>query len=307
MPEPKEAMAATSDPKSMTTDTLRDLINSAGLAGEEEPQQIELSPDTDDEGEQSAEEGQEEQDAADSGGEPELEAAEDESGEGKEEQETEVSELDELRAQLEAERAERKHFETVAGRNAGRLGYLERQNREVLDRLESMSRRGDDPDDEEPDRRPRHAPRTAPVDNRLAQHLVQREIKDAVSETVRGHEKLIGEGGTYAKPFREALQRRMPEINEIVGSNDPLYVGQEIRHILVEAVSEIVRDDTRRRSDDVARKRADQGTSIRHKKIASASAAPGRAAASTQQKARSPSELKTEDLRALINSRAGLD
>lgn len=305
---PETDRAAELAPSSMSTDALRDAINQAGLSPEDQPQ-----PESEAIEPEETAEPQDEPEGETEESEPEAAAPDGDQGETADP----PDELEALRSQLEAERAERRHQEVIAGRHAGKLGYVEQQTREARERIalleqmiERMGRGGEDGEATEPIlRQPRRsATEATPLRDPSLDYLAALAVKNALDSVAAGNKSIRKDDGEFTDEFKQATTARQEELARIAAAGNPMYVQQASAQLFREIVSGIERDQARARSDEIMRRRADQSNGIKDKKKAMAATAGGggRSGPRPRQPTR-VSEIPTKDLRKLIDSRVGLE
>lgn len=200
-----------------------------------------------------------------------------------EEQPRTPTEIEELRAEIEAVKARAKHFESVAGRNAGRVGYLERQ----------LAERNAKPAE----------------DYTEGERETERQGRDPYLTHVASSRAVERFGATYpdmAKDpsFLEALQPMLGEIENIRRSGDPEYIEAGIVRILEETRQRHVANQKEKFAAEVARKRADPAADLKARKKAQAAASSGTAKAAPKVRTVDPMTMPLKDLGNLINQRA---
>jgi len=305
-----------------SNDDLADLINSGSLSpdreeepdlGEDPPQQDPLADeDTNDE-----EEVQEDTD--------EVEAEPDAlSDEGKAEEEAEP-EPDEHQLRLNEAEATAKHFETVAGRLGGKLGFIENQNKtlseqvrqlsSVVQRLQGGQSNGEAPEfTEQWDRTaqapPAQTPQKPSVDQNAVYHSAN-AVRQALADFSNSNPDVMTEqdGKSIVDPgFVEEIRVRYDELLNLAQSGDAMTAQASSAYIYAEALSKVKRDRAVAARQEMERRRADQAASLKQKKRAQASAGTSTKRASPRARTiRSPSDLTDAELKRAINSRAGLD
>ena len=295
-------------PSDLSTDQLRDLVNT-GVTDADPPADSETSDD--DEATDTATEDTDEEESTDADVE---EVADDEPDEETDDEPDEdVADVVAMRAELEAERAERKHQETVAGRHAGKLGFLEKQAVEYQSRiaaLESLAQGATD--DTGYDERPARQQAAAPAAPAAAsgQFAMKSALTMAAQEILSPALSRVADADGKTTPeFAAAVERRKSELEAIAASGDADKAYEASKQLYREIVSETDRDIARRKSDELVRRRTSQAGGQKRKKRAAASVSSRSRSSSSNEKRqpKSVKDLSTDELRDLVNSRAGID
>ena len=131
----------------------------------------------------------------------------------------------------EESEARAKHFESVAGRNAGELGFVKKQLEELkqaLFRPQAQSENGGD-DYQDP---PPAQQTTQPVQSdALTQWAMNQALKGAVEEFRGTHPDLADFSADITKHMSESQFNAQP----LIESRNPMYAAQEIQRSLEEA------------------------------------------------------------------------
>lgn len=225
----------------------------------------------------------------------------------------EDAEIINLRLDEAQRRAE--HFESLVGREAGRMGFLEQQNRKLAEQLANLERalRGNGADRDDPlqdtggDRR---QPAPEPRDSN-AMFMSGEAVRQALTSFMDSQgikiEQKDGQTLLSDPEFSRELSGRAQELAQWAGSGDAMAASAQTNLIVREAWSKAQADRAVRLRREAQERRSTQNEQLRKAKMAQASAGQSTKATPPRKTFTSPSQLATKDLRELINSRAGLD
>lgn len=227
----------------------------------------------------------------------------------------EVSDVELLQAQMDLLQSEMKTSEAIAGKATGELGYLRKQNQELLQRLSGMvnGEDGSTPEPtEEPEPEPRRPASTRPKSDPALTWAVGQAASAAGQQFIAEYPDVFQrdkDGGVVLDPttgkaafepeFARAIQFSAADTQRIMEANDPIYAAEETRRVLELAYLRADRTRKKARLEILAARRGvSTAQSIAKKKVsASASASPGEPA---RPRPLDPRKLPLDQLRKRI-------
>ena len=247
-----------------------------------------------------------------------LPTAPPEEGEAPQETETppEDVENEKLLLRLEELELERKHFESVAGSNAGKVGYLERQLKSLSERVDAapspaaavddgslestVLRRLDDME------RKFAAPRSQEADTNaigMAINAAGLEFQNEIlTPEVLADKQLSETENKYVEQVVAELKAAPPDTSHILESGDAEYAKAETRRLLNRAYVKVRRAAIAERRKELDSRTVDQAASLKQKKrAASISQSGGKSAAPKKKAAPDPNTMPIEQLAKLID------
>jgi hypothetical protein len=286
------------DPSELSKEDLTELINTGELP--------EPTPD-----EQADSQESDEQADADQEAEPETDDAEQPpaADEADDEQAEEV--VDPQQARLDEAIARARHFETVAGRLGGKIGFLERQNQQqqqqILQLSQASARDADGFDTQQQMSQPAIQPQPSTDPN--AMYLSQQAVSSQFANFAQRNPGIVDPKGPQGvnMEFAQQLASRAEELQMLSQSGNALEAAAQAEQIYSETFSQVLRDRAIRVREDAERRSADQAEALKKKKRAQASAAASAKPATPKRQPRTVKELSKDQLKQLIDSRTGLD
>jgi hypothetical protein len=227
----------------------------------------------------------------------------------------EEAEADLLLAELEEARAKADHFESVAGRLGGKVGFLERKFAELQAGRRPSTDGEPEPEPTEPEPERRRAAPPVHKDG-LAAWAVGQAIKDTGREWMNAHSDL----GSLIDPkfdkldpqeaqlkVGETLKRVLGEIGfdatDVMAADDPVDAAQRMRAALDESYYRIRREAAIRNREAAQARRAEQ-VSQRSKAKAHAATSGGGATPAPRPQPKSAHELSIEEADAALKEYA---
>jgi hypothetical protein len=286
------------DPNAVSLDELRDKIASEQAAEEAAPAPVEEAP--------IEEETPEE---APAGAEAETTEA---PAEEEAPADAELSETDELRAMLEVQQAQSKHFESLLGRQAGEDGFFKRKYEQQQNEIAELRRQlqsGGVREELPTETYQPPAPQQAPVADSTTTYLVGKAMQDAGQEFLAENPDAIAKdeatGAQDLNPaLKAALQAQQERINRSLTTNDPIRAASEVKALLSAAWAKVDLDRKKARLEEIHRKRFEQGKRLKERKRASASASPGKAKPTSTQRRVDLMTMPLEELRKLAEQQS---
>jgi len=266
---------------------------------------------------EAVEEAPSEEPAEEAASEPEAETTDEPSAVTEPTDETEVTEAEELRAMLEEQQAQTKHFESLLGAKTGEDGYFKRKAAELEQRLAQMEQGGTASDEFAETTQPRQSPQAKPASDSSASYLVGLAIKDASQAFLNSTPDLYltdAEGKAKIDPdtgqpaldpeFKNAIATVSNQINGLLQMDDPVAAGQEASRLLSSAWAKADLTKKRAHRMEIQRRRADQAERLKSKKRASASASTGAAPPRPKKREVDPMTMPMDELRKLADKEA---
>jgi hypothetical protein len=187
---------------------------------------------------------------------PETETAEDEPQPTRE---------DELRAVIEEMEARAKKWESVAGRNAGELGYLKQQLRKMQEgqvrQVLQPQQQDDDSlldDDEQPQRQPQRQSTSPKTRDNLTSYVVGNAIREAASQFASSHPDM----GEFGEQLRAYIKDSGNNHEELLLMDDPIAAARETTRLLDEAYWHVRAEQASARKNEIAKRVAEQSTNV---------------------------------------------
>ena len=179
------------------------------------------------------------------------------------------SELDELRAQLDVVGKQAKHFESVAGGHAGKVGYLERQLQELRDQVSRQVAQPQADSYAEPQPQPPVQP--AQVPDNYVQYMSRQAIDNGERAFLSNHGDIMvkdeASGQSSVDPlFQVELQKHTAEVQRLQSLSDPAQIQQEAERIMSDAYGQFDIARAAVHAAETTRKRADSAASLKAKK-----------------------------------------
>ena len=197
-------------------------------------------------------------------------------------EESAPSEVDELRAMLDVQQSEAKHFESLLGRHTGSEDFHKRKIASMETELADLRTKLTNGDTYPVESQPQYTaqqpsvPQPQQATDSVRTYLVGQAIEKAAKDFLEVTEGLSSKdenGQLVADPnFVTALQRHQEAITAVQQTDDPLFAGQEIRRVLSSAWGEADRERKVVRLKEIQRKRADQTKRLDQAKVEAASA-----------------------------------
>lgn len=222
-----------------------------------------------------------------------------------------------MQARLDEALARAKQMESVAGRHAGELGYIKRQNQTLMDQISRLTesiRRGQVVDDPQDQPIPQRHVAEATVDPNAA-YLSAKAVEESYLGFISRHPSAMVDQDSNGTKVRvldpllanEILKRR-EDLLALRGSGHAPEASTLTEQILAEAWSNVEVQRAAQRVQEVERRSADQSNiRLKNKKAQAAAGVSSRSAAPAPRKVSSFRDLKNDELKALIDSRAGLE
>lgn len=191
--------------------------------------------------------------------------------------------------------ARSRHFESLVGRESGRLSFLEKRLQEIQSREPQYDRTYRD-EDEEPIPEPRSKRRYDPVYERVDrlerqnQQLLNMANQQAAKNAYAEFQGQYADHGEYEQEISEHLRNKASELQSAFGSGDPTYAGQETLRLLSEAYWGAKRAAIQRRREEIEKRRLAEVDSLREKKKQTTPAA------SETKPQKSPSYARLQDV-----------
>ena len=219
--------------------------------------------------------------------------------------------IDELEQQLEEANRQVTHFKKVAGREAGRSGYLERELKEMRSLLERLQARptddlgtgGYDPAEAPSDSRVLGAVES--LNKRIeavTSELNQQAIRDVGAQFLNVHPDADTE---VQQAVFELLKRdHLSDFEALAASDDPTGTRKRAAELIESAYWQVKRDRLSADLELRQKAKADQAASLRERKLAAAPAQTGGGKAAPKPRTRNLEDLSPEELRKEIDRRA---
>jgi len=310
-----EQEAAEKQPSEMELDELRDIVNSTGDQDLEPTERDQESETVEEDGDDA------EADADEDSGDTETVGDDDDTSEADTQEQDDPEpepDLDALRQEELEARA--RHFEAVAGRHAGRLGFLEQQNKQFQEQIGKMNaaltapRPTDDTGyptgyDSVPNVTATEPLRTQPDPN--AQFLSQQAVVGSLQSFMQAqgisYTQNNGESTWSSPEFAEALAERAEELKAIALSGDAQSAAHQASLVASESLAQANMKTATKRRQEAEAKRADQAERLKKNKRAQSAASQSSRPVARKRNPSSLKEIGTKDLRRLVDSRSGLD
>jgi len=296
-PERSTAAEQEFDPYGMSTDDLRTKIESK-LYGEEPTEEVDAA-------------GAEEAPSADEASPEQTAVADDAEAE---DTDNVPSEAEELRAALEVQQAQAKHFESLLRSRGGEDGFFKSKaaqlESEIAALRSQLEGRGDDDfvEPASPARRESKPSRSRTSDASTT-YLVGMAIKDAANSFLSntpGAVKEVDGRMVVDADLQAALSEVMSgNATAIVESTDPIAAQAAVNSALSAAWGKV---DLKRKQDNLAeitRRRGEQGKRLTNKKRASAASSTGSPTVRVRNKSVDPYSMPIEELRKLAEAESG--
>lgn len=298
LPEPDYA--------SMSMDDLAALANAPGvnpLGEEDEAEAVEASDESDDQEEETVEAAE----AEDASEEAEQESESTDAPAEDDDLEMLRAELAAARTTMEEERALREHFETVAGRHGGKLGYLEQEIAALKARVAEASATDEygEPTRHTRDTRLEDGSSGRQMDNKL---LFDIAIQQGIAAWQANNPKAVvtDESGkqTLDPEVFAAIERnaKSPIYSEALSSGDPLRTRDALVSLLDVASKHVEAQRAQAKIEEMRKRRADQANTLRDKKRVAASAKSGTARAAPRRKPVDLNSMPLDELRKLADA-----
>ena len=230
-------------------------------------------------------------------------------------------EPDENQVRLTEAQATAKHFESVAGRVSGKLGYVEQQKKSLenqVAQLQQQLQASQQPKGEAPEfteqwqqSATQAAPAQQPAVDQNAIYHSANAVKQSLADFAQANPEIAPvKDGTQVldEAFAKEIQARGTDILNLAQSGDALGAQQASHHIYAEAWSKVQRDRAVTARQEMERRKVDQAEKFKKNKRAQASASTaGKRASPPKRRVSSVKDLSNDDLAKLVESRAGLE
>ena len=226
---------------------------------------------------------------------PEDAPAEAESSESEDEKPEDIP--DPVQLAIEEAEARAKHFESIAGRTTGELGYLRKRVKELEQvRVAAPPPAPSEEDytaEQYADERPK-PPTQAPAGNQssVATYVVGLAVNNAANEFKAQHPDL----DELADGVKEYLSSE-GGLADVLSMDDPVLAAQEVTKILNAAYWKAKADHTATRRIDAEKRRADQLSALEQRKKSASSTSSGSVPA-PKPKPKSYDDMSVEELEA---------
>lgn len=300
-PEGEQVTGEDFDPYAVTLDDLEKKIESARHAEEESPEAPADETPVEEPEAEAAEEPEEEQ-ASESEPEPEPE------GTQATEEESTVSDEDILRARVEHAEAQAKHFETELGRKAGESGHFKQKLAELEGQMRALQQGTAQTHDEYGEaghREPQPQPRQPQPDESLRSYVMGTAFRDGGADFFTAHPDAFvddGNGQRVVDPeFAKAMTDSGFNPEELMVSNDPLYVRGEVTRALEATYNRVRAGRHKAHLEDLERRKSDELQKLRDKKRVSAASTGAPARARPKAVKFDPWKVSIEDLKKKVD------
>lgn len=206
----------------------------------------------------------------------------------------EVTDQDILEARLAEYESRSKHFEQVAGKHAGEVGFLKQQLAELRQRL-MATQASEDAGLYQPEPSQRPEPTPAPKSDAVASWAVAQAAQQAVAEFVGTHPDYP----TIKDDIAAYLQQTGYDAAPILAAQDPLFAARETKRMLEESYWHIRAQKDAARKAELTTKRAEQKAAQVAAKQAASPSGSG-ATPPPKPKEKSVSDMSLDELEAAM-------
>ena len=196
------------------------------------------------------------------------------------------------KAQIAEIEARAKHFESLAGKNAGELGFVRRQLQALQEQLLGQPRAESDNGEDAPHRPP--PPPQPRMADPIAQWAVQQSIASALSQFRDTHPEF----NNLASDVAKYLSDNKYDASTLFESADPVHAAREVSRSLEEAYWYVSAQHNARVRAELETKRADQVRNLHKAKLRGSPTPSG--ASPAPPVAKTLEDMSVDELRGLL-------